>query len=115
MDGRYGVAFAQFDLGAVGLSFKVVNVNAYGDGLVAVFEVRTTMGLEEEVGVAGDLGRGAPDEAGSVLIDGWGEGDSHKVLTSISNVWPALSWTGRPSANWAPDFSSGWAEPSLTR
>ena len=46
MDGRDGVAFAQFDFGAVGLGFEVVDVNAHGDGLVAVFQIGGAMGLE---------------------------------------------------------------------
>ena len=64
MDRGDGVAFAQLDLGAVGFGFEVVDVYADGDGLVAVFEVSAAMGLEEEVGVAGNLGGAAPDEAG---------------------------------------------------
>ena len=44
-----------------------------------VFEIGAPMGLEQQLGIPGDLGRGAPDEPGRVLIDGGREGDFHSV------------------------------------
>jgi hypothetical protein len=51
------------------------------------------MGLEEEVGIPGDLGRGAPDEAGGVLIDGGGEWHFHVRLGEVEGLTcPASAW-----------------------
>ena len=63
VDGRDGVAFDQLHLGAVGLGFEVVDVNAHGNRLMPVFEIRAPMGLEKELGIPGDFRWGAPDKA----------------------------------------------------
>ena len=87
VDGGNGVAFARLDLRAVGLGFEIVDVNADGDDLVAVFEVGAAVPLEHQVRIARNLPRRAPDEPGGVFINDRSEGDfhDHSVLMHLTN------------------------------
>ena len=51
---------------------------AQAGDLVVVFQVGATVAFKQQVGVAGDFPRRAPDEAGGVFVNNGGEGDFHR-------------------------------------